>query len=149
MFRCLLCKFYLFLTHVCCLFSAHKVLFHFTQYNRTFAELNVPDETEDPYSPAVDEDQADRTSAVCEVFDDCAGDKDLSFLRRKQFARSEKCPLQGDNLKLYLGSDAALVQQYRKIYREREEWKTKSALHRGILIVLIRELVWTRQGNHI
>ena len=31
MFRCLLCKFYLFLTHVCCLFSAHKVLFHFTQ----------------------------------------------------------------------------------------------------------------------
>lgn len=60
------------------------------------------------------------------MFDDCAGDKDLSFLRRKQFARSEKCQLQGDNLKLYLGSDPALVQQYRKIYREREEWKTKT-----------------------
>ena len=59
--------------------------------------------------------------------DDCSGDQDISLLGRKQFTIKEKYQLQGDNLKLYLGQDKALVQKYREQFLEKEEQKMKDA----------------------
>ena len=48
-------------------------------------------------------------------------------MKRKRFAVKEKSQLEGDNLKLYLGEDLAIVQHYRDKYREREEEKSRAA----------------------
>ena len=44
---------------------------------------------------------------------------------------NEKYQLQGDNLKLYLGEDKALVQQYRDEYIQKEEEKIRAASYSG------------------
>ena len=73
------------------------------------------------------EDQSDQPTSVFDDLDDCSGDQDISLLGRKQFTIKEKYQLQGDNLKLYLGHDKALVQKYREQFLEKEEQKMKDA----------------------
>ena len=73
------------------------------------------------------DDQSEQPASMFDDLDDCSGDQDISLLGREQFRIKEKYQLQGDNLKLYLGKDKALVQKYREKFLEREEQRMKAA----------------------
>ena len=73
------------------------------------------------------DDQSEQPASMFDDLDDCSGDQDVSWSGRKQFRIKEKYQLQGDNLKLYLGEDKALVQKYRERFIEKEEQKIKAA----------------------
>jgi len=75
----------------------------------------------------VQDDQSDQQTPVFDDLDGCSGDQDVSSLGRKEFRINAKYQLQGDNLKLYLGEDKALVQKYRERFIEKEEQKIKAA----------------------
>ena len=73
------------------------------------------------------DDQSEQPASMFDDLDDCSGDQDISLPGREQFRIKEKYQLQGDNLKLYLGKDKALVQKYREKFLEREEQRMKAA----------------------